>query len=112
MALPLPADNSSPDEAIASALRTLEAAAERVTRELTDLRVTAGPELATVKHGVTRWSITLTVLEAERAGGEFTPGEYAAGEWLTAAGWAALPVSAPQRKLADTLAKPRQRGLF
>lgn len=91
----------------------LEAAAERVARELTGVRVTAGPELATVKHGVTRWNITLTVLEAGRTGGEFVPGEYAAGEWLTPAGWAALPVSAPQRRLADTLAKPAaQRRLF
>ena len=60
----------------------LEAAAERVALELTGLRVTPGPEVATVKHGVTRWSITLTVLEAERACGDFIPGEYAVGEWL------------------------------
>ena len=91
---------------------TLEAAAERMAAELTGLRVTAGPEVATVKHGVTRWAITLTVLEAERAGGEFVAGEYAAGAWLSAAEWAGLPVSAPQRKLADALAKPPRRGLF
>jgi A/G-specific adenine glycosylase len=90
----------------------LEAAAVRVAAKLTGLRVTAGREVATVKHGVTRWSITLTVLEAERAGGEFIPGEYAAGEWLTAEGWASLPVSSPQRKLADRLAKPPERRLF
>lgn len=91
----------------------LKAAAVRTAQELTGLSVTAGPEVATVKHGVTRWSITLTVLEAQRVSGRFVPGEYAAGEWLNASEWGELPVSAPQRKLADILAKPTtQRRLF
>ena len=91
----------------------LERAAGRVATALTGLTVAPGPEVATVKHGVTRWAITLTVLEAARVGGAFVPGEYAAGEWLTPAGWAGLPVSAPQRKLADRLAAPpAQRRLF
>jgi A/G-specific adenine glycosylase len=79
---------------------------------LVGLAVRTGAEVATVKHGVTRWAITLTVLAAERTGGAFTPGEYAAGDWLTPAEWAERPVSSPQRKLADALANPRQPRLM
>ena len=89
------------------------AAAERIARELTGYAVTPGEEVAAIKHGVTRYAITLTVLTAARAGGRFRRGFYAEAKWVTPAGLADFPVSAPQRKLMTLLAKPpAQRRLF
>jgi A/G-specific adenine glycosylase len=90
-----------------------EDAAVRVAQELTGLDVTAGPHLTTIKHGVTRFAITLVCLEAARRGGAFAPGFYAEGWWVTPAELADYPVSSPQRKLMTALADPnRQRRLF
>ncbi len=89
-------------------------AAARVARVYTGLTVTPGAELATVKHGVTRFSITMVCVECEVATGEFTPtAHYTAGQWLTPTEVADLPVSSPQRKLAKELAGAgRQQRLF
>jgi A/G-specific adenine glycosylase len=88
-------------------------AAVRVADELTGVDITPGPELMTVKHGVTRWAITLVVLEATRAGRRFNPGAYAEAKWATAAELAELPVSAPQRTVLTEVARSgRQRRLF
>jgi A/G-specific adenine glycosylase len=85
----------------------------RVARELTGLDVECGAELLTIKHGVTRYAITLVCLEAEAAGGKFAPGFYARAKWVTPAELADYPVSAPQRKLMTALANSsRQRRLF
>ena len=89
------------------------AAAARVAKELTGLEVAPGPELMTIKHGVTRYAITLTCVEAAVRGGAFASAFYAAGRWLTPAELADYPVSSPQRKLMTTLAHPpAQRRLF
>jgi A/G-specific adenine glycosylase len=91
----------------------MEAAAVRVAKELTGLRVKPGAEVTTLRHGVTRWSITLTCVEAARAGGAFRPGAYAEAAWVEVAKLGEYPVSAPQRRLADELARTgRQRRLF
>jgi A/G-specific adenine glycosylase len=88
-------------------------AAARVAKELTGLDVTAGAEVTTIKHGVTRYAITLVCVEAEATGGAFSPGAYAAARWVTPAELADFPVSAPQRKLMTALADPnRQPRLF
>ena len=89
-------------------------ASVRVARVYTGLMVNPGPELCIVKHGVTRFSITMTCVECDVAAGEFTPtAHYTAGRWLTAAEVADLPVSSPQKKLAKELAGAgRQRRLF
>ena len=69
--------------------------------------------LDTIKHGVTRYAITLACVEAALAGGAFAPGAYAEAKWVTPAELAAFPVSAPQRKLMTALANPnRQPRLF
>ncbi|MBA4066160.1 MAG: A/G-specific adenine glycosylase [Isosphaera sp.] len=84
----------------------LDAAAVRVAAELTGLEVTPGAEVATVKHGVTRYRITLRCVEAAAPAGEFAPGFYAEGRWVAPADLADYPVSAPQRKLMTKLAHP------
>lgn len=91
----------------------LSAAAVRVAKELTGLDVEPGAELLTVKHGVTRFRITLACVEATRRGGSFAPGFYAEARWVTPAELANFPVSSPQRKLMTALATPtRQPRLF
>jgi A/G-specific adenine glycosylase len=88
-------------------------AAMRVAKELTGLRVEVGPEVTTIRHGVTRYAITLVCLEAMRTGGEFRSDFYAEGTWATPGELADYPVSSPQRKLMSELARPsRQPRLF
>jgi A/G-specific adenine glycosylase len=90
-----------------------DAAALRVLRELTGLQVQLGPELLTIRHGVTRYRITLTCFEAAGASGTFQSSFYVEGRWLSLADLAAYPVSSPQRRLARFLLSPnRQRRLF
>ena len=88
-------------------------AAVRVAKELTGLDVEPGADVMTIKHGVTRYAITLACVEATRVGGAFVPGSYADAKWVTPADLAAYPVSSPQRKLMTALADPnRQPRLF
>src|SRR5208282_2238580 len=77
-----------------------EAAARRLLRELTGLEAELGSELLTVRHGVTRFRITMVCLEAEYRGGAFTSPFYAQGRWVEPEQLAAYPVSVPQRRLA------------
>jgi A/G-specific adenine glycosylase len=90
-----------------------EAAAERLLGPLTGLTADLGPELLTVRHGVTRFRITLVCLEAEYRGGKFRSAFYDRGLWLRPAELANHPVSVPQRQLARAVAgRVRQRRLF
>ena len=91
----------------------LSAAAVRVAKELTGLDADPGADVATIRHGVTRYRITLACVEAAAPRGEFVPGFYAEAKWVTPAELADYPVSAPQRKLMTELAHPsRVRRLF
>ncbi len=88
-------------------------AARRVLRDLAGVRARLGPELLTVRHAVTRFKITLVCFEANHQAGEFRSDFYPEGRWLAPGVLAEYPVSAPQRQLAELLAKPgRQRRLF
>jgi A/G-specific adenine glycosylase len=90
-----------------------EDAAARLAAGLTGLRVRLGPELLTLRHGITRYRITVVCFEAGYAGGTFRSPFYRRGLWLTPGQLADYPVSAPQRQLARALAAPgRQRRLF
>src|SRR5262249_34209922 len=89
-----------------------EDAAARVLHELTGVQAEVGDELATVKHGVTRFRITLVCFEAAYRGGNFRPGFYVAGDWARPDQLVSYPVSAPQRRLAQLLLEPRQPRLF
>jgi len=90
-----------------------EAAAVRLARELTSIEVHIGPELLTIRHGVTRFAITMACFEAEWQSGEPRSPFYAGANWVRPAELADYPVSAPQRRLAKLVAAPnRQRRLF
>jgi A/G-specific adenine glycosylase len=102
----------SPHAAVAPG-ESHDAAAVRLARELTGLKVRLGSELLTIRHGVTRYHITLTCFEAEHVAGEFQSDFYVQGRWVSLADLPAYPVSAPQRRLAKALLDPdRQRRLF
>jgi A/G-specific adenine glycosylase len=92
---------------------THEQAADRLLRELTGLRARRGPELLTVRHGVTRFQITMVCFEATYKAGTFRSSFYRQGVWVGPEELAAYPVSSPQRRLAKELTTPdRQRRLF
>jgi A/G-specific adenine glycosylase len=90
-----------------------EEAAARLLRDLTGLEAHLGPELLTLRHGITRFHITMTCFEARHFAGAFRSAFYSAGRWLSPAELAAFPISAPHRRLARLLLSPdRQRRLF
>jgi A/G-specific adenine glycosylase len=90
-----------------------ESAAVRLARALAGLDVALGPEVLTLRHGVTRYRITMACYEAESPAGEFRSDFYSSGRWVAPARLVDYPVSAPQRRLAKALVAPqRQRTLF
>jgi A/G-specific adenine glycosylase len=91
---------------------THEAAAARVLREDAGLAVRPGAELLTVRHGITRYRITLVCLEARYRSGRFRSRSYQRGRWVVPARLPDYPVSAPQRRLARALLQTRQGRLF
>jgi A/G-specific adenine glycosylase len=92
---------------------TYEGSARRLARELTGLDVRLGPELATIRHGVTRFAITLVCFEADSEAGEARSAFYERLTWVEPAELAGFPVSSPQRRLAKLVAaEGRQRRLF
>ncbi len=96
------APGESPDEAAA-----------RLLPELTGLRARLGAELVTLRHGVTRFRITLVCFEAEHLSGEFRSAFYQQAAWLAPPELSGLPVSSPQRRLAELVADSgRPRRLF
>ncbi len=92
------------------AQETPDSAAGRLLTELTGLECRLGMELQTIRHGITRFRITLVCFEAEFRAGEFRSSFYQQGTWLTPADLVRYPVSAPQRRLASTLAQPVRQG--
>lgn len=102
----VPHGETLPDEAD-------DLAAVRLANDLTGVTVRTGGELLTVRHNVTRWSITMVCMEATRVRGQFRSSFYTTGEWVELAKLDQYPVSAPQRLLMDELAKHgRQLRLF
>jgi A/G-specific adenine glycosylase len=92
---------------------THEAAAARLVPELTGLSVRLGTELETVRHGITRYQITLVCFEAAYHSGDFQSSFYSQARWISPQELATYPVSSPQRRLAGSLtAVGRQRKLF
>jgi A/G-specific adenine glycosylase len=85
-------------------------AAVRIAEELTGFEVEPGEEIATIRHAVTRFAISLVGVEAELRRGRFKPGFYAAAKWLKPAELGAFPVSSPQRRLITELASRRARS--
>jgi A/G-specific adenine glycosylase len=91
---------------------THEGAALRLVSELAGLRADLGPELLTLRHGVTHHHITVVCFEAHHRGGRFRSAFYQASRWVRPGQLADFPVSAPQRRLAEALQGVRQRALF
>jgi A/G-specific adenine glycosylase len=92
---------------------THEETAQRVVRDLAGLQADVGAELLTVRHGITRYRITLVCFEAAYRSGTFRSTFYREAAWVRPAELPGYPVSVPQRRLARTLgAGPRQRHLF
>lgn len=88
-------------------------AVARISRELTGTVVDVGAELLTVKHGITRYAITLTGFEATKRSGTYRSTFYTASHWLTPTELANYPTSTAQRKLiAEWLRTGRQQSLF
>ena len=71
-----------------------ESGARRVAAELTGVEAVLGRELLTIRHGVTRFRITLRCFEATHRAGTFASPFYRAGLWLTPRQLANYPVSA------------------
>jgi A/G-specific adenine glycosylase len=89
-----------------------EGGALRLLGELTGLAGDLGPELLTIRHGVTRFRITLVCFEAVYRKGTFASDFYQQGSWVELPELRNYPVSAPQRRLAQALLNSRQRQLF
>jgi A/G-specific adenine glycosylase len=82
--------------------QTHETAAATLLGEL-GIVATLGETIRTIRHGVTRFRITLTCLAAEFRSGRFEAGLYPRAEWLKPERLVEYPVSTPQRKLANAL---------
>jgi A/G-specific adenine glycosylase len=91
--------------------QTHDAAARALIASL-GLRAEPGPELMTLRYGVTRFRMTMVCLEAAARTTAFRSAYYDEGRWLRPADLAAFPVSSAQRKLAAALQRPTHRGLF
>jgi A/G-specific adenine glycosylase len=88
-----------------------EQAAKLLTR-LVGLRANIGSEIATIRHGITRFRIRMVCLEADYRAGKFHSDFYAEGRWARPHDLDAYPFSSPQRKLARLVGRPQQRELF
>ena len=84
-------------------LEAAPAAAQRLLAAL-GLRGEVRGELATIRHAVTRFRITLTCLLSRWRSGEIAAASYPEARWLQATELASYPISAPQRRLAHRLA--------
>jgi A/G-specific adenine glycosylase len=92
---------------------THESAADRIARSLTGMRIGAVTELLTLRHGITRFRITMVCFEAAHQAGRFASSFYTGARWVRPTELASYPVSSPQRKLANQLiAGVLQRSLF
>ena len=69
-----------------------------------------GAEITTIRHGVTRFRITLVCLEARYRRGRFRSAFYPQGQWLALGALSSYPVSAPQRRLMKALAQASARA--
>src|SRR5262249_31560018 len=89
-----------------------ETAAARLVPALTGLEAQLGPELLTVRHGVTRFRIRMVCLEARYLGGTVASPVYQQGRWVLPGRLSEFPVSVPQRRLARALSGIQQTQLF
>jgi A/G-specific adenine glycosylase len=92
---------------------THEDAALRIAQQLAGLRIDLGKEIATLRHAITRYRITMTCFEASHAAGKFVSAYYPQARWMKPSRLDGYPISSPQRRLALILNRPvRQGSLF
>ncbi len=87
-------------------------AARRLLTALTGLKGRIGPEIAVIRHGITRFRITMVCLEADRIRGEFRSDFYTQARWVAPEELPNFAFGTPQRKLAQIVGRPRQGVLF
>jgi A/G-specific adenine glycosylase len=89
------------------------AAAVRVAAERLGVVVEPQVEVASIRHGVTRFAITLTAMEATRIRGKIDDRYYQAFAWVDATTADEYPMATPHRKLFDAVTKTGwQKRLF
>jgi A/G-specific adenine glycosylase len=76
--------------------------------DLTGIQIELGSALDTIRHGITRYRITLVCFEAEYARGIFRSSFYARGRWVVPSKLGDYPASTPQRRLAGLLTGDRR----
>lgn len=91
---------------------THEEAATRIAATLAGIQADVGGELLTVRHGVTRFQITLVALAVRHRSGDYSSGFYQQGRWLHPEELRAYPVSSAQRKLTRAIGAGLDPGLF
>jgi A/G-specific adenine glycosylase len=90
-----------------------EEAAKRWLKQSLGVTARLGPEIVSVRYAVTRFRMTMTVLEARLGKTAARPIRYAAVRWVTPAELKNYPMSTAQRRVAETVsALARQRRLF
>lgn len=87
-----------------SSVAALERHLVECVRELTGLRIGLGHQFSEIKHGVTRFRITLGCFLAEYASGVLRPDQEWA--WVTPEKFPGYPLSTTGRKMANQLRKP------
>jgi A/G-specific adenine glycosylase len=68
--------------------------------KLTGVRAKLGPHMKTIKHGVTRYRITLDCYEATHVGGVLEANKAAPAKWIAPHELTTMPLSATGRKIA------------
>ena len=81
----------------------------RKVNERVGMRIAMGPHLTTLRHGVTRFRITLDCYLAVHRTGSHDEHEGAPLRWLTPSELTHYPLSTTGRKLAKLLLKPPTR---
>lgn len=82
-----------------------KSAGVRLICELTGFEANVGDELLTIRHGVTRYRITMRCYGALRIRGRWRSAFYREAVWVEPNRLSEYPVSAPQRRLAAVVSK-------
>jgi A/G-specific adenine glycosylase len=82
---------------------TAVAAGKRMLADSAGIQAVPGTEMLTLRHGITRFRITMVCLAARYRSGRFSSHVYQQGKWVELEELAKYPVSAPQRRLARSL---------
>jgi A/G-specific adenine glycosylase len=89
-----------------------EQAAREFLPRLTGIEAHIKGELITIRHGITKYRVTLVCFEAVYSGGKFVPGHYPEGRWVLPGELSQYPISSPQRRIARELTQPNSGSLF